>query len=616
MPLPIFQRTIVTQSGDVLPGASVEVRRESDNALVQLYADRAGTVLLANPTTADDDGFVQFFTESSNYRITATSSEGTVVWRYVDIGSADVRTDLAASTGAGLVGFVQTGSGAVPRTTQSKLRESVSVLDFGAVGDGVTDDTASIQAAVDYASTLGCGVLFPQGVYPISSEITIRCAADLPATPSGSEIHFAKSNPVSLYSDGQATLRATAAMDRMVRYTFDASDGDLAPFYSNVEGITFDGAGLAVDALYIEWTMHFQVSRCRFHNYTGSGIRNFGYGVAQYIHNVFKGPRGIFIESGGDSFIEHNDFFPTTGGVAAIDCGYWSGNTTISSNIFTREEATGNIYAIRLSGDYAPESNREVRHVNIVKNEFCGMTAGVFSQAFSTGARNVYQCIIADNHVTPFGAFNTGQLADLNSSEGFQIKGNYINKVGFVAATASSALRLNNCVGMDVFENKFQSLEQQAVSLIDCLRCRVNDNEFTDCGTLGQSFFVVGLSGNSQHNELKNNYFYQTNDAYAQNGVVEFSGADNNSASDNRFYQVAAPYTIVGSGSRMWRNELGSSAPTTGRYYAGDRVNATAPEIVGTAGSRYTVTGWLRLTSGVNHGLNTDWVEMRCLTGT
>jgi hypothetical protein len=103
--LPIFQRTVTNSSGDVLPGASVEVRRESDNALVQLYADRAGTVLLPNPTTADSDGFVQFFAASSNYKITATSGAGTVVWRYVDIGSADVRSDLSVSTGAAMVGF-------------------------------------------------------------------------------------------------------------------------------------------------------------------------------------------------------------------------------------------------------------------------------------------------------------------------------------------------------------------------------------------------------------------------------------------------------------------------------------------------------------------------------
>jgi len=44
-------------------------------------------------------------------------------------------------------GFIQSGSGATQRTVESKLQDVVSVKDFGAVGDGVTDDTAEIDAA-------------------------------------------------------------------------------------------------------------------------------------------------------------------------------------------------------------------------------------------------------------------------------------------------------------------------------------------------------------------------------------------------------------------------------------------------------------------------------------
>lgn len=55
-----------------------------------------------------------------------------------------------------------------------KLNGIVSVLQFGAMGDGVTDDTAAIQAAVNAAQAAsGTTVLMPQGTYKISTPISI-----------------------------------------------------------------------------------------------------------------------------------------------------------------------------------------------------------------------------------------------------------------------------------------------------------------------------------------------------------------------------------------------------------------------------------------------------------
>jgi len=62
------------------------------------------------------------------------------------------------------LGFLQAGTGAVTRTAQAKMRETVSVLDFGAVGDGVADDTAAIQAA----HAASAKVYYPRGVYKIN----------------------------------------------------------------------------------------------------------------------------------------------------------------------------------------------------------------------------------------------------------------------------------------------------------------------------------------------------------------------------------------------------------------------------------------------------------------
>ena len=59
-----------------------------------------------------------------------------------------------------------------------------------------------------------------------------------------------------------------------------------------------------------------------------------------------------------------------------------------------------------------------------------------------------------------------------------------------------------------------------------------------------------------------------------------------------------------------------SGMPTAGKWLAGMFVRSRAPAVTGTAGSQYAVLGWMRKATGSTHVLNTDWHEMRCLTGT
>lgn len=64
------------------------------------------------------------------------------------------------------LGFLQSGTGAVATTMQTKMREDVSVKDFGAVGDGTTNDTAAVTAADLSVFNQGGGTLdFSNGTY-------------------------------------------------------------------------------------------------------------------------------------------------------------------------------------------------------------------------------------------------------------------------------------------------------------------------------------------------------------------------------------------------------------------------------------------------------------------
>ena len=76
---------------------------------------------------------------------------------------------LSASGGSNNIGFLQNGTGAVARTVQSKARDVVSVLDFGADPTGASDSSTAIQTANSSAVATGSVLAFPSGTYRIDT---------------------------------------------------------------------------------------------------------------------------------------------------------------------------------------------------------------------------------------------------------------------------------------------------------------------------------------------------------------------------------------------------------------------------------------------------------------
>ena len=99
----------------------------------------------------------------NKYKVTVTEGDTDLV----TVTAGD--TNLVTVTAAGGLEFLQTGTGAVKRTVDSKLKEIVSVEDFGATGNGSTDDTTAIQAALAASKH----VVFPEGTYLISNKLDV-----------------------------------------------------------------------------------------------------------------------------------------------------------------------------------------------------------------------------------------------------------------------------------------------------------------------------------------------------------------------------------------------------------------------------------------------------------
>lgn len=183
--LPDAERTADTK----LPTAAIRARKS-------LIFDDDGNVAVS---TFDHEQQAQFPVQAANAAEAAAQSR---------TAAEEARDDAAAirdQTGAVALGdFVQASPGAVPRPVVSKLRDTVSVRDFGAVGDGEAEDAAAFQAAADHLASLGGGVLrvpaasrfyrlgapLEMGAAPISIEGDGAETTGLGWTHAGHCIHF------------------------------------------------------------------------------------------------------------------------------------------------------------------------------------------------------------------------------------------------------------------------------------------------------------------------------------------------------------------------------------------------------------------------------------------
>lgn len=174
----------ITLSGTVTSSGSLTLGGTLSG--VSLTTQVSGTLPIANGGTGQATATAAFGA------LAPTTTAGDLI---VHNGTNNIRLasgtsgQVLSSNGASTVPSWQTLSSAnvsyLPdgslstRTVQSKLRDTVNVKDFGAIGNGIADDTAAIQAALNYCQTNNYKLLGAPGTYRISSTITILCNCDL-----------------------------------------------------------------------------------------------------------------------------------------------------------------------------------------------------------------------------------------------------------------------------------------------------------------------------------------------------------------------------------------------------------------------------------------------------
>ena len=121
-------------------------------------------------------------------------------------------------------------TGAVNRILTSRLQDYVSVKDFGAVGNGIADDTAAIQAAINTAGLIH----IPQGTYKITASLTVPSNTFISGAGDATIIQVAADN-VNAFFTGTAADKVNISIENLL-IDGGGQTTDIYTGYKNVKG--------------------------------------------------------------------------------------------------------------------------------------------------------------------------------------------------------------------------------------------------------------------------------------------------------------------------------------------------------------------------------------------
>ena len=301
-------------------------------------------------------------------------------------GEVKFTTAIQTTTGAvdaSIVSYEPPYTGSVGTNVEAKLAQYVSVKDFGAVGDGVADDTAAIQDAIDAMNTANGGAIYiPAGEYLITDYITLYSDVTLFGEGKASKIHLVNSSRSDAF---RATGTQPSPVNRITMRDFMLY-GDTS-FLAGVPSVV-NGGG--VNFLYTD--------DCTFENLWVSGFSDGGIAILNGSYNTIASCRVRFTAQ-GISF-NANDI-DVTGNVAVgntiSDTGTYNGLHLEGG--FGVSPATGEVRYTTLTGNTVINSYEAGINIELAPYTACAGNS-VFNAGFGATSINM--------GIKVFGGFSSG----------------------------------------------------------------------------------------------------------------------------------------------------------------------------------------------------------------
>lgn len=578
-----------------LPGAQWFFYDTGTTTPRNVYSNASLTTSLGAVVTADSGGqFVPiFFNAAFAYKAVLKTAGGSTV-KTIDPCNAGVNallSDLAstaAGKGADLIGYdggttvgaeLDTLNSIITNDIEPQLSRFVNVIDFGADPTGTNDSYAAIMAAINSAThshgsalyPSGPAIYFPNGVYRCDTTIQLKKSVRLygngsgllydsvaqlvfPAGTTGILIHAY--NTINNTTEGTPTTSGSASIIEGLRIIGGRGTAD-----------AYGGHGIRMRGM-------AEIRNCMVYNFEGNGYHIYagaGFGGAIEGNCNLWRLRGCFAltNKGHGFYVEGAD--ANAGGALycnAIDNDGWG---------FWDNSFLGNGYEFCHT-----ESNALGAYKSIGAN-----ARTTFIQCYSEGGQPESEFLLP---TMVLGGLHGAGITSTSTYAGFVDQ--HAKYLRFTdAGYGANGGYIEMAADQDAFL-KIQDNNESSGNYPWTMRM----------GT-GSTYFSYGGTG-SRHIELTNT------DATVANGFPrEVATA------------MGGPGLAFRSGfmfgSTMTRLSIAFGAmPASGTYQAGDYAWNVSPSVAGGAGSQYVIQGWMRLTTGSAHVLNTDWVECRCRTGT
>ena len=492
---------------------------ESPVALIESNSIHyTGNPVLRIPDTVSNLDYIYGGSEGAKLTLVKVGSANTVTVRESGTGNGSIKlvsTTVELSASLESLTLVCTDGVWVELANSIARTDSFNVKDYGATGDGVTNDTVAIQAALNAATASPPSVVFfPQGTYVVSTQLSVGSGTAL--TGYGATLFKAAG------STGHVIRVATGAVD--VKVMGLTINGNKAANTSG-HGIAFVGTLLSSQRLL--------VADCTIINTYQSGIQINSCKEAKVVSNfIYDSARtGIEILNSCEDVSITGNHVKRSGSANVAIAGL---HILVSNNVL--EDAGENPLALADNVTGYGETNKYM----VVNNNICknGGNHGIH-----LGGNDH---VISNNHVynpTHDGVFLGNEGGVLNLITGFTISGNR-------TVDCRRGVNLVNCDKGTVSGNSISSSSQFGIYLDSCSGLAVTGNVIFDSTLKGirltdsvDSIFSDNVingnlqSGIESSGSCSNNVFLGNNiKGNTLTGIVLGAGESNNYVNGNSIF--------------------------------------------------------------------------------